>query len=325
MKRRSFIKAAALAAPALSLFPADLSPIVREINLQGKMEKRSLGHTGEMLSVIGFGGIIVRDVSSAEASDYVRMAIEAGVNHFDVAPSYGNAEVMLGPALEPYRKNVFLSCKTQKRTKDESRKELEQSLKNLRTDHFDLYQHHSVTTMSEVNTILGPNGALETFVEAKKQGLVRFLGMSVHSAEAGIALMNAYDFDTIMFPLNIASWNAGNFGPQILDLAHKKGMGIICLKSMAKGPWPQGADRSKYRKCWYEPFTTPEDIKTGLRFALSHPITDLMTPGEAELFKIALSLKDQLTPLTAAEVEAIKIKGMKMEPLFRYPSEQAGK
>jgi len=253
------------------------------------------------------------------------MAIDAGVNHFDVAPSYGNAELMLGPALEPYRKNVFLSCKTQKRTRDEARRELEQSLKNLRTDHFDLYQLHAVTTMSDVNTILGKGGALEAFLQAKSEGLIRFIGMSVHSEEAGMALMEAYDFDTIMYPLHISSWHAGTFGPQLLDMAHKKGMGIISLKSMAKGPWPQGADRSKYPKCWYEPFTSEEDIRMGLRFALSHPITDLMTSGQGELFKIALGMRDKLTPLSPSEVEAIKLKGAAMEPLFRYPSVESVK
>lgn len=324
MNRRDFLRASALAVPALSIFPADLSSVVRE-QRPGQMEKRSLGRTGVMLSVIGFGGIIVRDVTAEEASAYVKMAIDAGVNHFDVAPSYGNAEVMLGPALKPYRKNVFLSCKTQKRTKDEARRELEQSLKNLRTDHFDLYQLHAVTTMSDVNTILGKGGALEAFLQAKSEGLIRFIGMSVHSEEAGMALMEAYDFDTIMYPLHISSWHAGTFGPQLLDMAHKKGMGIISLKSMAKGPWPQGADRSKYPKCWYEPYTSEEDIRTGLRFALSHPITDLMTSGQGELFKIALGLRDQLTPLSSGEVEAIKMKGAAMEPLFRYPSAESVK
>jgi len=325
MKRRSFIRTTAAAVPALSLFPADLSSIIREVQGPGKMERRSLGRTGVMLSVIGFGGIIVMNVTPEEASAYVKMAIDAGVNHFDVAPSYGNAELMLGPALEPYRKNIFLSCKTQKRTKDEARKELEQSLKNLRTDYFDLYQLHAVTRMSDVKTILGKNGALEAFLQAKNEGLIKYIGMSVHSAEAGIALMEAYDFDTIMYPLHISSWHAGSFGPQLLDMAKKKNMGIISLKSMAKGPWPQGADRSKYPKCWYEPFTSEEDIRTGMRFALSHPITDLMTSGQGELFKIALSLRDQLTPLSPDEVEALKLKGAKMEPLFRYPSVEAGK
>jgi len=195
---------------------------------------------------------------------------------------------------------------------------------NLRTEHFDLYQLHAVTTLSDVKTILGKGGALEAFLQAKSEGLIRFIGMSVHSAEAGMALMEAYDFDTIMYPLHMSSWHAGSFGPQLLDMAHRKGLGIISLKSMAKGPWPQGADRSKYPKCWYEPFTGKEEIRTGLRFALSHPITDLITSGQEELFKMALELRDQLTPLSSGEVESIKLKGAAMEPLFRYPSEAAG-
>ena len=167
MKRRNFILSAACAVPAMTLFPPDLSGIDRK-QTPGKLEKRSLGKTGEMLSMIGFGGIVVMNATPEEASAAVRHAIDNGVNYFDVAPSYGDAEVKLGPALEPYRKNVFLACKTGMRTKDEARKELEQSLKNLRTDHFDLYQHHAVTTLEEVDTILGPGGSMETFVEARR-------------------------------------------------------------------------------------------------------------------------------------------------------------
>jgi len=113
-----------------------------------------------MLSIIGFGGIVVKDAKPEDASVLVKLAIDSGINYFDVAPSYGDAEIKLGPALEPYRKNVFLACKTTKRTKDESRAELEQSLQHLRTDHFDLYQLHAVTTIEDVNTIFGPDGAI---------------------------------------------------------------------------------------------------------------------------------------------------------------------
>ena len=149
MKRRDFIKTTAIAAPMISLFPADLSTVARK-KASGKIEKRSLGQTGEMLSKIGFGGIVVMNAAPAEASALVKLAIDSGINYFDVAPSYGDAEIKLGPALEPYRKGVFLACKTGKRTKAEARAELEQSLKNLRTDHFDLYQHHAVTSLEDV-------------------------------------------------------------------------------------------------------------------------------------------------------------------------------
>jgi hypothetical protein len=99
-------------------------------------------------------------------------------------------------------------------------------------------------------------------------------------------------------------------------------MGIIALKAMAKGPWPQNADRSKYPKCWYEPLTSEEDILMGLRFTLSHPVTNAITPGDASLFRMAINLKDQLSPLSKAEVEEIKTKSAGLNPLFRYPSDR---
>lgn len=317
MKRRDFIKSTAIIAPMVSMFPADLSFIKRE-SVSGKLEKRSLGKTGEMLSVLGFGGIVVMNVTPEEASSSVRLAIDAGVNYFDVSPSYGDAEIKLGVALEPFRKNVFLSCKTDGRNKEDSRKELEQSLKNLRTDHFDLYQLHAVTTLTDVKAILGKGGAIETCLEARKEGKIRFIGFSAHSVEAAIALMNGFDFDTIMFPFNLYTWYAGNFGPQVLALAQEKKMGIIALKAMAKGTWPRDADHSKYGKCWYEPLMNEEDILTGLRFTLSHPIATAIPPGEPELFKTALSLRDKIKPLNNGEIEIIKAKALKGIPLFKY-------
>ena len=317
MKRRDFIRTTSLAVPVIGFFPADLSAIGRQKS-PGKIEKRSLGRTGEMLSVIGFGGIVVRDATPGEASSLVKLAIDSGINYFDVAPSYGDAEIKLGPALEPYRKDVFLACKTGKRTKAEAREELEQSLKNLRTDHFDLYQHHAVTSLEDVDTLLGPGGAMETFIEAKKEGKIRFIGFSAHSVEAAMALMNRFDFDTILFPFNYTTWHAGNFGPQVMALAQQKKMGILALKAMARGPWQKGADRSKYPKCWYEPLVTDEDIRMGLRFTLSHPVTAAVPPGEAELFKVALKLRNDLKPLKKAETVKIKQEAASGIPLFKY-------
>ena len=316
MKRREFIATTAMAAPLLSYFPADLSGIMR-ITAPGAMEKRSLGRTGEMLSVIGFGGIVVMDASTEEAASRVAEAFNAGINYFDVAPSYGNAETMLGPALEPYRKKVFLACKTQERNKAGALRELEQSLKRMRTDYFDLYQFHAVTKVEDVHTIFGPGGAMEAFQEAKKDGKIRFIGFSAHSVEAAMALMDGYDFDTLLFPFNYATWHAGDFGPQVLQRARDKGMGILALKAMAKGPWPEGA--AKLPKCWYEPFTDPDNALMGLRFTLSHPVTSAIPPGNEDLFKMALGLARKIKPLKSREVDAIKQKGLDGMPLFRYP------
>ncbi|HEX2521000.1 MAG TPA: aldo/keto reductase, partial [Terriglobia bacterium] len=153
----------------MSGFPASLSAVERS-HEPGRLERRSLGKTGKKLSILGFGGIVVMNATPEEASRRVAEAIEAGINYFDVAPSYGNAEERLGPALKPYRQNAFLACKTTERSKAGATAELERSLKKMETDHFDLYQLHAVTKLEEVEKIFAPGGALEAFVEARKLG-----------------------------------------------------------------------------------------------------------------------------------------------------------
>jgi len=316
MKRRQFIKTAGTA-PLVTYFPAGLKGMTR-IFSEGKIEKRTLGKTGEKLSMIGFGGIVVMDASPGQAAQRVKEAIDYGINYFDVAPTYGDAEIKLGPALEPYRKDVFLACKTTMRTRDDARKELERSLERMKTDHFDLYQLHAVTEMEDVDTIFGKGGAMETFLEAREEGKIRFIGFSAHSVEAAMALMDGFDFDTILFPINFATWHAGNFGPQVLAKAKEKGMGILALKAMAKQPYAEDA-QNKVQKCWYEPFTDPEEAKMGLRFTLSHPVTAAIPPGNENLFSMALGLATNFKPLTEKEAEEIKEKGLAGEPIFRYP------
>jgi len=317
MKRRKFIETSAMSLPLISMFPANLSAIIRE-TAKGKMEKRALGKTGEMLSMIGFGGIVVDKATTEQSASRVKEAIDHGINYFDVAPSYGNAEEMLGPALEPYRKDVFLACKTQERKKEGARRELEQSLKYLRTDHFDLYQLHAVTSLEDVDTIFGKGGALETFVEAREEGKVKYLGFSAHSVEAALALMEGFDFDTILFPFNFAAWYNGNFGPQVMEEAKKREMGILALKAMAWRRWEEGEERN-IDKTWYKPLTDKEQARAGLRFTLSHPVTAAIPPGHEDLFSMALGLATEFKPMADAEIEAIKKKAMLTDPIFSYP------
>ncbi len=315
MERRDFLKTTAATAAMLGSFPAGLSGMYRE-KVSGVLEKRALGRTGEKLSVLGFGGLVVTDATPAQASERVAEAIDHGINYFDVAPSYGDAEVKLGPALEPYRSKVFLACKTMERKKDGALKELERSLTRLRTDHFDLYQLHAMTTLEDVEIALGADGALSAFLQAKREGKIRFIGFSAHSVEAATALMDRCDFDTILFPVNIAMWHRGNFGPQVLALAQKKGMGILALKAMAKGPWPKET-KERTPKCWYEPLSEPAEALLGLRFTLSHPVTAALPPGNENLFSMALGFAKRFEPLSPEEAEALKER--KDEPLFRYP------
>jgi predicted aldo/keto reductase-like oxidoreductase len=189
----------------------------------------------------------------------------------------------------------------------------------MRTDHFDLYQLHAVTTADDVEKIFARGGALETFVAARKEGKVRFLGFSAHSVEAATALVERHDFDTLLFPVNFATWYAGSFGAQVLAAAQAKKMGILALKAMARGPWPAGARRAEHPKCWYEPLAAPADATMGLRFTLSHPVTAAIPPGDEGLFKMALGLALNFAPLSEAEATAIKEKALKQEPLFRFP------
>jgi aryl-alcohol dehydrogenase-like predicted oxidoreductase len=318
MDRRDFIMRSS-AASLLACFPASLAGLER-VAEAGKLERRALGRTGERLSILGFGGIVVMNAATKEASDRVAEAIDHGVNYFDVAPSYGNAEEMLGPALEPYRTGAFLACKTTERGRDGARRELENSLRTMRTDRFDLYQLHAVNTREDVEKIFAPDGALEAFVAARKAGKVRFLGFSAHSVEAALALIGRFDFDTILFPTSFATWHAGNFGPQVLAAAQAKKMGILALKAMARGPWPKDAKRQQYPKCWYEPLADPADAMMGLRFTLSHPVTAAIPPGDETLFRTALGLALRFTPLKDDEARAIKEKALTGAPLFTFPS-----
>jgi aryl-alcohol dehydrogenase-like predicted oxidoreductase len=316
MKRRTFIRHAAGAAGLLGLFPAGLSAITRE-QTPGKLEKRTLGRTGLKLSILGFGGIVVMNATPEQSSERVKAAIDRGINFFDVAPSYGDAEEKLGPALKPYRKDIVLACKTGVRDKAGARRELEASLKKLETDYFDLYQLHAVTELEDVDRIFAPNGAMEMILEAKDEGLIKHIGFSAHSVEAAMALMDRFNFDTIMFPFSASSWYAGNFGPKVMQRAHEKEMGILALKAMAKGHWREGAERN-IPKAWYEPMTDPDEARLGLRFALSHPITLALPPGNEDLFEMAMRIMPEFEPLTNNEIERIKREAAQHIPLFTH-------
>jgi aryl-alcohol dehydrogenase-like predicted oxidoreductase len=316
MERREVLRMAGAGAVS-GMFPAGLSGIERA-SRPGQLERRSLGRTGEKLSVLGLGGVVVMDVTATQADKYVRLAIERGVNYFDVAPSYGNAEEMLGPALEPFRRDVFLACKTGERRREGAEKELSRSLERLRTDHFDLYQLHHVTTLEEVETIFGPGGAMEVFEAARKAGRVRFLGFSAHSVEAALALMDRFAFDTILFPVNFRMWSQGSFGPQVLERAQQKGMGILALKAMANRAVPEGQPKP-VEKCWYDPLRERELAELALRFTLAHPVTAAIPPGNEALFTMALDLAQDLSPLSPGEAEALKRQAGAGEPVFRYP------
>lgn len=312
MKRRQFLQQAAAASATVAA-----SSQLKARTAAHPIAKRALGATGEHLSIIGFGGIVVMNETSAEASNIVAEAVDRGINYFDVAPSYGNAQERLGPALAPYRKNCFLACKTEGRLKEDSRKQLEESLRLLQTDHLDLYQFHALTKMTDLDKVLGPGGAMETMEAAKKEGKIRYIGFSVHSAETAVAAIDRYRFDTILFPLNFVLYTQADFGPQILEKAREKGMGILALKSMAKTVWT--ADQKPNHpqpKCWYKPAAFPEEASRGLRWTLSHPITAAIPPGDERYFRLAMDVAQNYRPLDPHEEQALLSGATGVEPIF---------
>jgi aryl-alcohol dehydrogenase-like predicted oxidoreductase len=312
MERRDFIKQAAITAAAV----ASASQI-QASSTTHSIARRALGKTGEHLSIIGFGGIVVMNEETGAAANIVAEAVDRGVNYFDVAPSYGNAQERLGPALAPYRSKCFLACKTDGRMKDDSRAQLEQSLKFLKTDHVDLYQFHALTKMTDLDKVLGPGGAMETMEAAKKEGKIRFIGFSVHSAETALAAMDRYNFDTVLFPLNWVLFSQANFGPQILKRAQEKQMGILALKSMAKTVWPAAEKQNHPQpKCWYQPAAFPSEASLGLRWTLGHPITASVPPGDERYFRLAMDVAQNYKPLEAHEERALLSGGHGVEPIF---------
>jgi aryl-alcohol dehydrogenase-like predicted oxidoreductase len=281
------------------------------------MQYRELGTTGAMLSCIGFGGIVVSGMEQSQANTTVSRAVDRGINYFDVAPSYGDAEERLGPALRPYRHGAFLACKTQQRSRLEARGELEQSLKRLQTDHFDLYQLHAMTTQADFEQATAPGGALEALEEARQEGLIRFLGFSAHSAEIALKLLEAFRFDSVLFPVNWVNYFQAGFGPQVVEAARSRQVGRLALKAMARSRWQSEGDRrQKAPNCWYEPVQDPAEQALALRFTLSEPITAAIPPGDPALFWRAVEIAEHFEPLSPGEREELRRRAAAVQPLF---------
>jgi predicted aldo/keto reductase-like oxidoreductase len=313
MKRRDFLATVALSA----LDPAYLAAKEKLEKPEQPVPRRKYGRHQDELSIIGFGGLTVSAVTPEEAASFVAQAVDRGINYFDVAPTYGNAQERLGPALKPYRQKCFLACKTTQRDAAGSAKELEQSLKLLQTDHLDLYQLHALTKLEEVDKVFGPGGAMETYETARKDGKVRYIGFSAHSEEAAHAALDRFDFDSILFPLGFPTWMKNKFGPSVHKRAKDAGKGILALKAMAHQSWPNKTGR-RWKKAWYEPFDEIDKVALALRFTLHLPVTAMIPPGHWELVKMAAGLAQSgaLTPLNENERTMIEEIAEKSDPIF---------
>jgi len=270
------------------------------------------------LSILGLGGMLLVGMEQFSVDRIVEEALARGINYFDVAPFYGDgeAEQKMGKALAQHREKVFLACKTLERSAKGAQEELNHSLRQLRTDHLDLYQFHAVSDMEEVNEIFAPGGALETFTQARQEGKIRYIGFSAHTVEAAMALLDHFQFDSVLFPINFICFARGNFGPQVIARAKELSVARLAIKAMAHGPWRKGEKR-KYPNCWYRPIENREMARQALRFTLSEGVTAAIPPGDERLFRMALELALDLAPMGMEERNELLASTQGLRPLFR--------
>lgn len=261
------------------------------------MIKRKLGNTSFEITPVTYGGIISMQDGQDASDRYMAWAIDRGINYFDVAPTYGDAQEKLGNSLLPYRKDIYLACKTNRRMGADARKEFEESFRLLHTDYFDVYQLHGLSSVEEVDQVFGAGGTMEMMVKAKEQGLVRKLGITCHSEAAALKAISLFDFDTVLFPLN---WHMGigyGMGKQLAKAAKEKGMGLLGMKQLIERRWisPDEGKNSPFPKSWCKPIDRENrELRiAAMKYALSLGVDTLIPPGNFEDFSFVVENIDE--------------------------------
>ena len=276
------------------------------------MQYRSFGKTGFDISAVSYGGIVSMD-DGQEASDrYVSWAVEQGINYFDVAPSYGDAQEKLGNSLVPYRNRIHLACKTAERLLAPAEKEMRESLRMLHTDHFDVYQLHAISSMEDVETAFGPGGVMEMVRKMKESGLAANVGITAHNEDAALKCLELYDFDTVLFPFNWFMNMEHGMGSRLIRAAKERNMGVLAMKAFIERKWesPEEKKNSPFPKSWCKPIDV-EDRDFGvaaMKYALSLGVDTLVPPGNIASFTFAVEhidecLRNPLTPEDRAYLE----------------------
>ncbi len=283
------------------------------------METRRFGRTGHMSTIAIFGAAAFSEISQQDADKVMEQVIDAGVNHIDVAPSYGQAEERIGPWMPRERGRFFVGCKTMERTKDGAWNEMQRSLKRLQTETFDLYQSHAITTMEELDAITMKDGALEAFVEARQRGLIQFIGITGHGVDAPQIYLEAlrrFDFDSVLFPLNFVQMANPEFRKhteELIATCKAKDVGTMIIKAITKGPW---GEKPHTATTWYEPFHKMDDIQPAMNFALSYDVTGFCTAGDTKILPMVLQACENFNRLDSSELEEMIKSGKQYEPLF---------
>lgn len=283
------------------------------------METRRFGRTEHLSTVAIFGAAAFWEISQPEADRVMELVIASGVNHIDVAPSYGQAEQRIGPWMRRERSRFFLGCKTMERTRAGAWTELHQSLELLQSEAFDLYQLHAITSFEELDAVTAPGGALEALEEAKQAGLIRHIGITGHGVNAPAIYLEAlrrFDFDSVTFPLNFIQAGNSNYykdAEELIRQCHAKDVGLMVIKSIAIGAW---GEKEKTATTWYEPFQAMEQIQPAVNFVLSHAVTGICTAGDIRLLPLVLKACEKYTPLSLDERSKLIESGRSYQPLF---------
>lgn len=283
------------------------------------MLKRRFGRSGHMSTLAIFGGAAFYQISQEDADRVMEQVIEAGINHIDIAPSYGQAEERVGPWMPRARDRFFLGCKTMERTKEGAWNELRQSLKRLQTETFDLYQCHAITTMDELDSVTMKGGALEAFEEARREGLIKHIGITGHGVNAPEIYLEAlrrYDLDSVLFPLNfvqMANPEYRRHAKELISVCRARDVGTMVIKSVTKGPW---GEKEHNATTWYEPFNEMEMIQRAVNFALSYEVTGLCTAGDIRILPLFIQACENFIELGHDQMEEMIESGKQYEPLF---------
>jgi aryl-alcohol dehydrogenase-like predicted oxidoreductase len=240
------------------------------------ISKKNFGRTGHQSTRVLFGAAALGGVTQDEANRTLEVLLKYGVNHIDTAASYGQAEDRLGPWMANHRQDFFIATKTGDRTYQDAKDSIHRSLERMRIDNFDLIQLHAVIEDEEMEKALGPGGALEAAIEAREQGLVRFIGITSHTLHAPVIHKRAlerFDFDSVLLPLNYPLYQNAEYRADfdaLMAVCLEKNVAIQTIKSICRRPWQEGAER--FASCWYEPLTEQGDVDKAVQWVLAHPV-----------------------------------------------------
>jgi aryl-alcohol dehydrogenase-like predicted oxidoreductase len=273
------------------------------------MRTRRLGRLEHQSSVIIYGAAMLSRVTQDVADQSIQEALDGGINHFDVAASYGDAELRLGPWMPRIRDQIFLATKTGEREAGPAYEQINASLQRLQTDHVDLIQLHGVGDLAELDKVTGPGGALEAAVRARDEGLVKAIGITGHGHQAPATHLEAlrrFDFDTVLTPINYTLSKREDYYRDFLSLAEeirRRDLGFFTIKSGARRNY-QTEERT--HSTWYEPLTEQDKITASVAWVLSHEaITGVPSAGDVRLLNMFLTAEREGVNMTAAEAAAV--------------------